>query len=126
MSYPTVSPYLLYEDAAAAVAFLVSAFGFTERMRIEEDGVVGHAELEIGDGLVMLGQPGDGFRGPKNSGVFHLYVHVYVPDVDAHHAAAVAAGAEVVSPPEDQPYGDRRYVALDPEGHHWTFATQLA
>jgi uncharacterized glyoxalase superfamily protein PhnB len=122
--YPTVCPYLLYEDAAAALEWLTRVFGCAERMRMTADvGVVHHAEIEFArDGVVMLGQPAD-YRSPKALGTATAWVHVYVDDVDAHYERAQAAGAEIVQPPADQPYGDRRYDVKDLEGHPWSFAT---
>jgi uncharacterized glyoxalase superfamily protein PhnB len=122
----TVTPYLLYEDVAAAIEWLGRAFGFEERLRFaDESGVVTHAELVLGDGEVMLGHPGSEFRSPKALGAFTHLVHVYVDDVDAHHARAVEAGAPILGALEDTPYGDRRYDTEDLEGHRWSFAKVL-
>ncbi|MBD0338075.1 MAG: VOC family protein, partial [Thermoleophilia bacterium] len=71
-------------------------------------------------------QPGGDFRSPKRGGGTSVAVHVYVDDVDAHFERAVAAGAEIRAPLEDRDFGDRRYHAVDPEGHVWTFATHVA
>lgn len=122
--YPTVTPYLLYEDVAAALDWLHRAFGFTERLRFaDDDGIVNHAEVVVEDGgVVMLGHPGPEYRNPRRSGAGSALIHVVVADVDAHHRRAAAAGAEVLRPPEDQAYGDRRYDVLDLEGHLWSFA----
>jgi PhnB protein len=121
-----ISPYLLYEDGAAAIDFLTNAFGFEEVMRMEDDkGDVNHAELRLGEDTVMLGDPGDDYRNPRNADHSTALVHVYVDDVDAHFERAKAAGAEIVIEPTDQEYGDRRYDAKDPEGHFWSFATPL-
>lgn len=120
-----IAPYLLYEDGAAAIDFLTKAFGFEEAMRMDEEGVVNHAELRLGDDSVMLGYPGADYRNPKHSGHYSTLVHVYVDDVDTHFERAKAAGAEIVMEPTDQEYGDRRYDAKDPEGHFWSFATTL-
>jgi uncharacterized glyoxalase superfamily protein PhnB len=96
----TVTPYLLYEDADAALAWVAKTFGFGEKDRIAgPDGKVAHAETDVGDG----------------SSVF----------LGAHCARARGAGAEITEEPSDQPYGDRRYAAEDPEGHLWYFATPL-
>ena len=123
---PRISPYLLYEDVGAAVDFVVSAFGFSEHFRMAgEDGTVNHAEVRFADGEVMMGNPGPDYRGPKTTGHLASMVHVYVDDVDAHFAHAKAAGATILAEPEDQFYGDRRYSAADPEGHHWHFATHI-
>jgi PhnB protein len=121
-----IAPYLLYEDAAAAIDFLTKAFGFEEVTTMEDGGVVTHAELRLGDDTVMLGHPGSDFRSPKNGGYPGAAVHVYVDDVDAHFERARAAGAEIAADPTDQEYGDRRYDARDPEGHSWFFATPIS
>jgi uncharacterized glyoxalase superfamily protein PhnB len=116
----TVTPYLLYENAGAALDWLTKAFGFREKERVEgPDGAVAHAEMDVGDGSrVFLGGPGGDYRGPKEVGLTSL-VYVYVEDVDTHHAPAAAAGAEIAEEPHDEPYGERRYAAEDPEGHRW-------
>ena len=121
-----IAPYLLYEDGAAAIDFLTSAFGFEEAMRMEEGGVVNHAELRLGDDSVMLGYPGDDYKSPKKADHRSGLVHVYVDDVDAHFERAKAAGAEIIMEPTDQEYGDRRYDAFDPEGQFWSFASPLS
>ena len=120
----TVTPYLLYEDVAAAIDWLSRAFGFEETLRFaDDDGTVTHAELALGDGVVYLGHPGPDYRSPKRVGASSHLVHVYVEDVDAHHARAVEAGApsELV----DTPYGDSRYDAEDLEGQRWSFAQRM-
>ncbi len=124
----TVTPYLLYEDAAAAIEWLTMAFGFREVTRISlDDGSVNHAELDVGDGsIVYLGHPaGESYRNPRHAGQTSL-LYVYVRDVDAHCARAREAGAAIVEELNDQEYGDRRYTADDPEGHQWCFATPIS
>jgi uncharacterized glyoxalase superfamily protein PhnB len=125
--YPRVSPYLLYEDAAAAVDYLQRTFGF--ELRRTTTGAAGgsHNELLLGgDGLVMLGQAGESFSSPRTLDLFPpSMVHVYVDDVDALHARAQAAGAEITEL-EDSPVGDRRFTATDPEGQIWVFAQRVA
>jgi PhnB protein len=121
-----IAPYLLYEDGAAAIDFLTKAFGFEEVMRMEEGGVVNHAEVRLGDDSVMLGYPGADYKNPKNAGYSSALVHVYVDDVDSHFERAKAAGAEITMVPTDQEYGDRRYDAKDPEGHSWSFASSIS
>ena len=125
--YPRVSPYLLYEDAAAAVEYLQEKFGF--ELRLSEIGGAGrsHTELLLGDdGLVMLGQAGEGFASPRTLGSFPpSMVHVYVDDVDGLHTRAKDAGAEVTEL-ELSPVGDRRFTASDPEGQLWVFAQRVA
>jgi uncharacterized glyoxalase superfamily protein PhnB len=123
----TITPYLFYEDAAAALDFLSRAFGFEEVMRSAmPGGRVAHAEMRLGDGALFLGAPGDGYRGPRSLGTTTCCIYGYADDVDAHCERARAAGAEIADEPEDQEYGDRRYHARDPEGHDWYFAQRPA
>lgn len=125
--YQTVSPYLLYEDAARVIEYLKSAFGFEERL--SQTGGAGrtHTELLLGDdGLLMIGQAWDGFASPRSLGAHPpSLIHVYVDDVDALHRRAKAAGAEVTEL-ETAPVGDRRFTATDPEGQVWVFAQRVA
>jgi uncharacterized glyoxalase superfamily protein PhnB len=125
--YPRISPYLYYEDAAAAIEWLAGAFGFRERLRVPgDDGRVQHAEIELDGGVVMLGTAQrQGFRNPKALEVNTSSVYTYVDDVDAHFAQAKDAGAEILREPETQPYGDRHYGARDPEGHEWWFGQHV-
>jgi uncharacterized glyoxalase superfamily protein PhnB len=118
----TVTPYLLYEDAGAALEWLTNAFGFRETSRIDGEQGVGHAEMDVGDGsIVYLGAPGGDFKRAKEAGRTSL-VYLLVDDIDRHYARAREAGAVIVEEPTDQDYGDRRYAAEDPEGHRWYFA----
>ena len=124
--YATVTPYLLYHDSDAAVEFLRRAFGFSERFRMAgADGATNHAEVELEGGVIMLGTPAADHRSPEELGGRTQVVYVYVGDVDAHYAHAVAAGAQVTRELADQFYGDRTYTAHDPEGHAWSFATRV-
>ena len=124
--YARVTPYLLYEDADAAVDFLTNAFGFTEKVRMRgKDGKTNHAELELGGGIVMLGSPGGDYKSPDGLGGRTVLTYVYVDDVDAHYERAQAAGAHIERELADQFYGDRSYNAHDPEGHAWSFATHV-
>jgi len=121
----TITPYLLYEDAAPALDFLSHAFGFEETNRMTSpDGRVGHAEMRFGGGEIHLGQP-EQPRSPRTYGGTSVLLYVYVGDVDEHCARSRAAGAEVVDEPADQEYGERRYHCRDPEGHSWYFAQPL-
>jgi uncharacterized glyoxalase superfamily protein PhnB len=116
----SIYPTLRYTDPAAAIRFLTAAFGLVEQfVSKDDDGAIAHAELSSGAGVVMLGsrRPDD----PFDTGRAVLYT--VVDDPDAHHARAVAAGAKVVMPLTDQPYGSREYAALDPEGNVWSFGT---
>ena len=122
----TVTPYLLYEDCAGMLDWLERAFGFREVLRYEDEtGTVTHAEMAVGDGTIYLGDPGEDYRSPKDGGGWRAQVAVYVEDVEAHHARAEAAGAEIKRGLEDTPYGDRRYDAYDREGHLWSFAQRV-
>lgn len=123
--HPRIVPSLSYADAPAAIDFLVNAFGFTEDYRLPmPDGRIGHAELTHGDSRITLASayPEMGFVPPGDRAGVSSQLSVYVDDVDAHYATAVAAGASVVGEPEDQPYGARMYRAVDPEGHRWIFS----
>lgn len=118
----SISPYLLYSDVDAMLAWLSRVFGMTERMRVPgPNGKTSHAEMGFGDGLVMMGCPGPDYKNPKRLGVVTVLLFVNVDDVEAHFARAKAAGAEIVTELEDKPYG-RTYAAKDPEGHQWHFA----
>lgn len=120
---PQIIPQLPYQDVLAAIDFLERAFSFVERrdFRIEHPGGV-HAEMEIGDGVIMLGGPGGhGAFPPKSEGNPSTLLMVYVKDVDAHCEQARAAGATIVAELEDKFFGDRVYEALDREGHRWSF-----
>jgi PhnB protein len=121
-----ITPYLLYEDVAGALDFLSRAFGFEEVLRYTGgEGYVNHAEMRLGDGAIMLGDPGDAYRNPKKLGHETVGIHVHVDDVDSVFERAKAAGADITEEPADQEYGDRRFGAKDPEGHHWWFAQTI-
>jgi uncharacterized glyoxalase superfamily protein PhnB len=119
-----VTPYLLYEDAEAAVEFLARAFGFRELERMGGQAGGMHVELELEGGHVYAGQPPEGFENPAKVGRTSL-VYVIVGDVDAHYERAKAEGAEIVEEPNDLPFGHRRYGCRDPQGHEWFFAQVL-
>jgi len=122
----TIFPYLLYHSCEDALDWLSRAFGFEEVLRFTgAEGYVNHAEMKLGDGRLFMGNPGAGYRNPKEQGGETIGLYVYVDDVDAHFERARAAGAEITEELVDQGYGDRRYTALDPEGHKWFFATQI-
>jgi len=126
--YPRVMPYLIVDGAAAAIDFYKSVFGATERMRLPgSDGRVGHAELEIGDAVIMLADenPRMGIRGPKAIGGTPVTIHVYVEDSDATFERAVGAGATAVRPMENRFYGDRSGQFEDPFGHSWDVSTHV-
>jgi PhnB protein len=123
---PSIYPRLAYEDERAALEFLTRAFAFRERREARKEDPQGMlAWLEAGDGVVMIGRAGrqrHDLHSPRETGQTTTMVNVYVDDVDAHHARAVAEGARIAMDVEDMFWGDRRYEALDPEGHRWHFA----
>jgi PhnB protein len=123
---PRITPYLLYEDVGNALDWLAKAFGFRERLRLPgPDGKINHAEMELADGVIMMGCPGPEYQNPKRIGHVTQQIYVYVDDVDKHFAHAKGAGATILEEPQDQFYGDRRYGAEDPEGHHWYFSQHV-
>jgi PhnB protein len=126
--YHSVIPYLIVNDAARAIDFYEGVFGAREITRfMQPDGRVGHAELRIGDSVVMLADeaPDIGARSPRSIGGTPVTISVYVEDVDATVDRAVEAGAQLIRPVEDQFYGDRAGGLIDPFGHSWHVATHV-
>jgi len=126
--YPQVIPYLSVDGAGAAIEFYSAVFGATERVRMPmPDGRVGHAELQIGDSVVMLADesPEMDVRGPKSVGGTPVTLSVYVEDVDDVFDKAIGAGASVLRPVDNQFYGDRSGQFEDPFGHRWSVATHV-
>jgi PhnB protein len=126
--YPRVSPYLVVDGAQKAIEFYTTVLGFTERMRMPgSDGHIGHAELQLGDSVVMLADecPEMGAKAPHAYGGSPVSLTVYVEDVDATFERAAEAGATVVRPLENQFYGDRSATFDDPFGHRWTITTHI-
>ena len=126
--YPRVTPYLHVDGASAAIDFYTKVFGATERMRMPSPGgKVGHAELEIGDSLIMLADefPEMGVLGPKTIGGTPVTIGLYVEDVDDVFERAIAEGAVSVRGVENQFYGDRAGQLEDPFGHRWSVATHV-
>jgi len=124
---PNIFPAIRYRDADAALQWLKRAFGLEEKAVYRgEDGVVHHAELRLGAGIVMFGQYDEGGRmggEPPSALASTTGIYVVVPDPDAHYAAAKTAGAQIVRELVDQPYGSREYSARDLEGNLWSFGT---
>lgn len=126
--YPVMSPSLAVDGASAAIDFYVAVLGASERMRMPgPEGKVGHAELQIGDSVLMLADefPDMGFRGPKAIGGTPVTLSVYVDDVDAVFERALKLGATSVRPVENQFYGDRSGQFEDPWGHRWNVSTHV-
>jgi len=113
----TLIPVLAYADVTEAADWLCRAFGFTRRLVIGDHRV----QLTFGDGAVIATGGGGGAVGASTHSVL-----VRVEDADTHHERASAAGAVILSPPTDYPYGERQYLAEDPGGHHWTFSQSIA
>lgn len=121
MDYPTVFPTLSYHDADAALEFLTTAFGGEQHaVYRDETGAIHHAEIRLGNGIVMLGSA-RGDVGATREGGSGIYV--VVPDPDGHCARARSAGADIVRNLHDEPYGSREFSARDPEGNVWHFGT---
>ena len=124
--YASVTPYLIVKGAARAIEYYKKAFGATELMRFADpSGRVAHAEIQLGNSRVMLADehPEMDIRGPQSLGGSAVGLLLYVDDVDAAFDRAVAAGATVNRPVQDQFYGDRSGTLIDPFGHKWTLAT---
>ncbi len=125
--YEGVTPYLVCKNAESAIEFYKSAFGAEELFRIGSPGMIGHAELKIGNAIFMLADehPDMDAISPQTIGGSPVSLLVYVDDVDEFTAKAVDAGLTVLRPVEDQFYGDRMGQFKDPFGHNWSFATHL-
>jgi PhnB protein len=126
--YPRLTPYLIVDGASDAIDFYSSVLGATERMRMDAPrGRIGHAELEIGDSVVMLADenPEMNARGPKAFGGSPVSLMVYVEDVDGVFGRALEAGAKELRPVENQFYGDRMGAFEDPFGHEWNVASHV-
>ena len=125
--YHSVQPYLIVSNGAAALDFYARAFGGKERFRMEKEGRIGHAEVEIGDSCVMLADehPEIGAQSPERFGGSPVSLVLYVPDCDAVYKQAVSAGAKSEREPADQFYGDRMATVLDPFGYRWHIATHI-
>ncbi|MFF4488756.1 VOC family protein [Streptomyces sp. NPDC001544] len=123
----SVVPHIMVSDADAAIAFYATAFGAVEEFRLAHpQGGILHAEIRIGESVLMLGDVSEGpFTAPAALGGTSVALHVFVPDVDELAKRAVTAGAELVQAPADQFHGDRTAILRDPYGHLWVFLTHL-
>jgi uncharacterized glyoxalase superfamily protein PhnB len=132
--WPRMASAIFYDDAAKAIDWLTSAFGFTCRLKVEGDGgVIVHSELEYGDGIVMVSDARrePGWRSPRSIGGGNTQsLMVYVDDAEAHCAKARAHGAKILKEPKISDYGeeywaDKSYEAEDVEGHRWWFSERV-
>ena len=126
--YPQVTPYLIVDGGAKAIDFYSSVLGASERMRMPApDGRIGHAELALGDSIIMLADenPEMDIRGPAAFGGTPVSLHVYVEDADAVFERAAKAGAKSLRGVEDRFYGDRSGQFEDPFGHRWDVSTHV-
>ena len=126
--YHSVTPYLIVKGAARAIEFYKQAFGATELMRFPgPNSTVMHAEIKIGDSVVMLADESDNtpYRSPQSVGGSPVSLMIYVPDVDKTYKQAVSLGAKSTRDVQDQFYGDRSGNLVDPFGHIWTVATHV-
>ena len=125
--FHNVTPYLTVDDADAAIRFYAKAFGATEIMRLPMGDRIAHAEIRIGDSHVMLSDefPEMGYLSPKSRGGATSSLMLYIDDVDASYRQAIEAGATQERPPEDQFWGDRMGVLVDPFGQRWSLATHV-
>ena len=124
-----ITSNVFYDDLPAALDWLAKTFGFETRMSMPApDGGIMHAEMQVLDSAIMMSptSAGEQWKSPQSlGGSVTQGLYVFVDDVDAHCKRARAAGAKVASDPEDMFWGDRTYVAEDPEGHRWTFAQHV-
>jgi uncharacterized glyoxalase superfamily protein PhnB len=123
-------PALRYQDAPAAIEWLVKAFGMEKQMVIPgPDGTIAHSQLKLGEGVIMVGSSRDDSLKLKSpielGGASTQSIYIYVPDLDVHYDRAKSAGAEIVTELRDTEYGSREFSARDPEGHLWHFGTYL-
>ena len=126
--YHAATPYLIVKGAAEAIEFYKRAFGATELLRMADpQGRVGHAEIKIGDSVIMLADehPAMGYRGPRSLGGSSVSILLYLEDVDMVFERAVKTGARALRPVANQFYGDRSGTLEDPFGHVWTVATHV-
>ena len=125
--YSSVTPYLIFEDAGAAIEFYTKAFGAQELFRMPMGNRIVHAELQLGNSRIMLADeaPQMDAYGPKHHNGSPVRLMLYVDDVDSFTKQAVASGAKVLRPVQNQFYGDRSGTFLDPFGYKWTISTHV-
>jgi PhnB protein len=126
--YHTLTPYMTVRNARAAIDFYKKAFGAEKVLQLDmADGTIAHAEIRIGDSVVMLSEENEawGTKSPLSLGGSPMFLMAYVADVDAAFRRAIDAGAAEIRPVADQFYGDRSGTLKDPYGHQWTLSTHI-
>ncbi len=125
--YHSITPFLIVEGADKAIDFYIRAFGAVQVYRLEHEGKVAHAELRIGDSMIMVSEPmaNSVYQDPKSIGGSPVGLMIYVEDADKVYQQAIMAGASAIRPVEDQFYGDRSGNLQDPFGHLWTISTHV-
>ncbi len=126
--YHSIQPYLILDGAARAIEFYQKAFGAAERLSMKQpDGRIGHAEIEIGDSVIMMADENPQVQAfaPGHYGGSSVSLLIYTENCDAMYQRAIAAGAKSVREPEDQFYGDRMAGVEDPFGYKWYIATHI-
>ncbi len=126
--YHSLQPYLIFNDCAGALAFYRQAFGATERLRMNQpDGRIGHAEILIGDSVVMMADefPESEIWGPEHYGGCPITLLIYTGDCDAIYTQALTCGATSIREPADRPHGDRSCGVRDPFGYKWYISTHI-
>ncbi len=129
MEKSNIIPSMRYRDAPAAIEWLCNAFGFRKHLVVPgENGTIAHTQLVMGNGMIMLGSDAGDEYGkivspPGKDGINTQSCYIFIEEIDAHYAHAVAAGAEIIMDIDDQDYGGRLYSAKDPEGHLWNFGS---
>jgi PhnB protein len=126
--YHSIQPYIMIDGVSKAIEFYKQAFGATEKLRMEnKDGRIGHAEIQIGDSIIMMADPNAELKAfaPTHYGGSPVSLMLYTEDCDATYHRAIAAGAKSTREPEDQFYGDRMAGVKDPFGYQWFIATHI-
>lgn len=125
--YNNITPYLIVDGASSAIEFYKKAFGAKEKFRMERDGRIGHAELQIGDTKIMLADECQEMQAfsPKKMGGSPVSIHLYIKNVDDVTERAVSLGAKLIRPAQDMFYGDRSSYLEDPYGHKWSISTHI-
>jgi PhnB protein len=126
--YHSIQPYLMFKDCDAAIAFYIEAFGAKEKFRMPNpDGRIGHAEIQIGDSVLMMADEAPQMEAfsAEHYGGSPVSLLIYTENCDGLHTQALAAGAQSLREPTDQPYGDRMAGIRDPFGYKWWLATHI-